>query len=220
MSTPLANLEADPPFHPVLRGLAWTVFVLLAWIVFELTANAALSVVVFSAKFGWDDLLTAVWLRRVDPRRQRAKACGWFFVASAFLKASIVAVVLMFAMAFCIPAQMGQPIEFVTAVIEAFVGFGLSAVTTWFAFFVAWRHGVKVWVDSAIHQARRDRRWPPQDYCRFNIAGPLLSSALALTAMPLIIAVVVGVFVPNECWDEGNHLSVDHRTLDDPSHVA
>ena len=36
------------------------------------------------------------------------------------------------------------------SVIEAFVGFSLLAVSTWFAFFVAWRYGVKVWVDSLL----------------------------------------------------------------------
>jgi hypothetical protein len=174
-------------------------------------------------------------------------------------------VVLMFAIAFGIPAQMGPPIEFVTAMIEAFVGLGLSAVATWLAFFVAWRHGVKVWIDSAIHQARYDRAWPPQCFCCVNKASRLLLGALVITATPVIIAVLatgvsilgdanggrnqfkemccaagtiapltilvwtvgwlkdrasraVIAVVPSECWDEGNHLPVDHRTLDDTAH--
>jgi len=113
----------------------------------------------------------------------------------------------MFAMAFGHPGWMGPPIEVVTAVIEAFVGLGLSLVTTWFAFFVAQRHGVKVWVDSALHQARCDRAWPLRHYCRFNKAGPLLSAALAVTASPLIIAIVAGVCMLGEANGGANEIT-------------
>jgi len=49
------NLEAEDPFRLWPRGLAWPAFALLAWVVFELTANAALGVVVF---------LRQIWLER------------------------------------------------------------------------------------------------------------------------------------------------------------
>jgi hypothetical protein len=207
MDPSATDLEADTAVRNWMRGLAWPAFALIAWIVFKLTAEAALGVVVLCVKFGWNDLLTAIWLRCVDPCRHRANACGWFYVPSAILRVSFVAVLLMFAIALGAPAQMGAPIEFVTAAIEAFVGLGLLLVTTWFAFVVAWRHGVKVWVDSAIHQARRDRTWPPQHYCRANSAGYLLIVALAIPASLLIVAFMLGVFTLAEAFGGQNEFT-------------
>ncbi|HEV3004398.1 MAG TPA: hypothetical protein VGX78_08040 [Pirellulales bacterium] len=207
MNPSATDLDADVATRNWLRGLAWPAFALIAWIVFKLTAEAALGVIVFCLKFGWNDLLTAIWLRCVDPCRHRAQACGWFYVAAAILRVSLVAVMLMFAIALGTPAQIVAPIEFVTAAIEACVGFGLLVVTTCVAFVVAWRHGVKVWVDSAIHQARRDRAWPLQDYCRANSAGYLLIVALAVAASLLIVAVMFGVFTLAEAFGGQNDLT-------------
>ena len=56
---------------------AWVV----ALVVFEVTADPSLVVVVGCSKFGWAQLRAARWLRRNDPNTRRGKACRWFYVS-------------------------------------------------------------------------------------------------------------------------------------------
>ena len=66
------------------------------WILFEFAAAPGVGVAVASLKFGWNDFLTALWLRRRDPDRDRSAVCFWFFVASGLWKITVVAFLLTF----------------------------------------------------------------------------------------------------------------------------
>ena len=57
----------------------WAVLLAFAWIVFEITANATLSILLACLRFGANDLQTAYWLWKEDPQRARARACAAFF---------------------------------------------------------------------------------------------------------------------------------------------
>ena len=64
------------------RALVWSTLALVAWVGFELTAQPAVVAAVFCSKVGWNDFLTAVWLRRRDPHPGRGRACSWFCLSA------------------------------------------------------------------------------------------------------------------------------------------
>ena len=71
----------------------WALLLIVAWLVFELTAQPALAVAAVCVKFGWEDFRTARWLRRSDPDRLRGRACFWLYVASGLWKTAITGTV-------------------------------------------------------------------------------------------------------------------------------
>src|SRR6478672_8194353 len=98
--------RASETFHPVDEGAPrpspwfWPVLLAIAFLVYELTAQPGLGAAIACTKFGWDDFLTARWLRRRDPDRRRGKASFWLFVAAGLWKTAVTGVVVLFAVAF------------------------------------------------------------------------------------------------------------------------
>jgi hypothetical protein len=172
------ELETVPDSLPAGRSrwispLTWSVLSLLALLVFELTAQPTLSAVVMCSKLGWENLLTGLWLRRVDPNRGRGAACFWFSLLVGTFKICMTAfglsVVIIIAMNVSGEARPGPGgvhkgsslflslfcLAIVTEVLLAF--FGLPACIH------AKRHKVKVWISPMLHRARRAGQWPPAD---------------------------------------------------------
>lgn len=181
--------------RPWLVYFAWPAMLLLALILFELTAQPGLTAVVACAKFGWENFLAACWLRRTDPDPRRGRACFWFYVAAGLWRVSITAAVAMVLLAVVgvvteLPGNPGgqQPNNvsamFVAVLFQALIGFVLSALTTVLAICVAIRHRAKIWVDTRVHRACRQGLWPPP-YWRKNIVGRLVVT----TGILLLIAV-------------------------------
>jgi hypothetical protein len=179
---------------PWLVYLAWLAMLVLAAILFELTAQPALTAVVACAKFGWEDFLTGCWLRRSDPNPRRGRASCWFYVTAGLWRVSITATIAMVLLAVvgAVTEQPGNPAGqppnkvpamFAAVFFQALLGFVLSALTTVLACCVALRHRVKIWVDARVHRARRQGLWPPP-YWRKNIVGRLLLT----TGILLVIA--------------------------------
>ena len=176
---------------------AWVV----ALVVFEMTADPSLVVVVGCSKFGWAQLRAARWLRKSDPNRRRGRACGWFYVSWGLWRISIVATLLMFVVIFLfqiLRERLGAapkvgnapPIQFVMAFLVAFFGFAFSTLTSIFGVVSAWRSRTRVWVGRAGINSFRGRTWPPvTSGADWNRIGGLL-----LTAVPL--ALLGGSFLP------------------------
>ncbi len=59
---------------------AWSLLVVTGLLILERTSQPGLAAVVMCAKFGRNDLLTAVWLRRRDPVHPRGWTCFWFYL--------------------------------------------------------------------------------------------------------------------------------------------
>src|SRR3954466_10787630 len=72
----------------------------LGIVVYELTAQPGLGAAIACTKFGWDDFLTARWLRRRDPDRHRGRASFWLFAAAGLWKTAVTGVIVLFAVAF------------------------------------------------------------------------------------------------------------------------
>lgn len=158
---------------------------------FELTTSATLTVLLLCGKFGWNDLRTALWLRRKDPDVRRGRVCAVFYMASALWKVSLTAVAAMFTVVFLamfIGLPRGDaPPEFVAAALLAAIAPSISSVVTWLGVALARRYSIKVWIEPAIHRARRERVWPPHEFCRANQAGYLLIAAILCPAAPLAV---------------------------------
>src|SRR5947209_1697135 len=79
-------------------------------LVFELTKSPGLGAAIACTKFGWEDFLTARWLRRTDPDRRRGRTCFWLYVASGLWKCALTGIAVMFAVTFLAAAmQAPQP---------------------------------------------------------------------------------------------------------------
>lgn len=184
------------------RLLIWPTLMALGWLIYELTSQPNLGVVIVCAKFGWNDFRTALWLRRRDPNRRRGWACFCFYLASGLWKMAITAVVAMFAIGFLAgalekgnqragPQQM--PPWFPGACLTALIGFLLSTVTTLLALWLGWRHGVRFWLSPSIHRYRRRDIWPPYevDWVPTNQGGRLLLTMLIVIAVPIVVLLTI-----------------------------
>src|SRR5690348_3139813 len=109
--------------------MSWPSFFVLAFVVYELTAQEWLGITLFCIKFGWEDFRTALWLRRRDADVIRAKIGFWTFASSGLWRAAICGVALMFVVAALHgrdrnPGQaQPPPPQFIEAITVAFFGF-------------------------------------------------------------------------------------------------
>jgi hypothetical protein len=168
-------------------------------LIYELTARPDLGAAIACTKFGWEDFMTARWLRRRDPDRRRGRAGAWLFVAAGLWKTAVTAVVVMFAVAFLEslvrpPPLPNQPLPpsagIAGAMFTAAAGFCCCTVTTGWAFFLAVRHRVRLWIDRQVHRDRRSDRWPPASTSgRRNRAGAVLFTALFLGMLAMLVVV-------------------------------
>jgi hypothetical protein len=172
-------------------SLVLPVLLAVGFLVYELTAQPGLGAAIACTKFGWDDFLTARWLRRRDPDRRRGRAEFWLFLAAGLWKTAVTGVIVIFAVGFLEaairpPPQVGQvrqpPSEAVVgALLAAFFGFAFSTLATGRAFITALHNGVRLWIDGRVHGDRRADRWPPISTAgRKNRAGAVLFTALFL----------------------------------------
>jgi hypothetical protein len=189
--------------------LSWPLLVLLGWLLFELTAQPGLGAAVLCVKFGWNDFRTAWWLRRRDPWPARGRACFWTYLASGCGKVVLTAFLVMIVCVLLTPGRPGPgkqgapanvpPPELLAAVFTGLVGGLLMVLTTTWALWLAWRHGVRVWLGGAVHQARRWDIWPPSQVSHQpgNGAGCLIQCVLVVLLLILIMLLILAVaFAP------------------------
>jgi uncharacterized membrane protein YhaH (DUF805 family) len=189
--------QSDEPPGRRRPSLVLPALLALGLVVYELTAQPGLGAAIACTKFGWDDFLTARWLRRRDPNGNRGRASFWLFVAAGLWKTAVTGVVVMFAVAFLEaavqpPPPLGRPPQppseaIVGALLAALLGFGLSTLATARAFIAALRHHVRLWIDRRVHRDRRADHWPPiSTPGRKNRAGAVLFTALFLGMLALL----------------------------------
>lgn len=180
--------------------LLWPSFLLLAWLAFELTAHATLSLMLACLKFGMNDFRTAFWLWRRDPQRARGWACSTFFVASGLWKTAIVPLLsagtITIVWVMINPGAMARmpaitrqiflalSLGMWSSVVLVLVT-GVAAITSLAA---RWR----VWVHPIVHRSRREDHWPPH----FHASERDLPNYVPLiTLTAIFVAIVVGPVV-------------------------
>jgi hypothetical protein len=184
--------------------ITWSALLLLGWLVYELTAMPALGAFVACFKFGWNDFLTARWLRRLDPFRPRGRACFWLYVAAGLWKIALTGTLVMFGVLVWAIFQNPGPNNgqwigmaalqvFLGAWVATLLGFALSTLTTCIAVGRAWRHGVPLWLQASMHKARKENVWPslyPHLKRDRNKAGRLIKWAL------MVLVIAASVMIP------------------------
>lgn len=183
--------------------LSWPMLFLTGWLLYEFTAQPGLAALVACAKFGWTDVRTALWLRRVDPDRLRGQTCFWAYLTYGLWKVAIMATLTMIVLGFAsaLVAQMvGRRPGFSPvlggALAAALIGFGLSFPIAYIALWSALRNGVRIWLGQAPHRARKDRFWPPR-HGGINAAPFVGFTQVILTLWFCALVVVsLGIFLP------------------------
>ena len=184
------------------RGPGWTERLLmpglfaLAWLLFELTAIATLSVLVACLRFGWEDYRTAIWLRRVDPLTARAKTGFWFYLASGVWKTALMPVLAVMILSVgwgllaprAVRMDKAAAEQVISALMVGAAASGVLVLVVAVGVFHALLGNVKIWVHPELHRSRRTNVWPPEwirpVWQHDNRARAILATAL--------IAVTIG----------------------------
>ena len=191
--------QADSPRRAGRWPFGWLGLFALAWVVYELTHSPAIASVLICLKFGWEDFRAARWIWQADPDPDRRRSLFWLYAAWGLWKTAVVAFLMSVAFAAVTPRDAPLPqavpqalLAFFGTFLTTLIGFGLSALMTALAVICAWRGGVRLWLDSGVHRARRFDFWPPTPFCgtRSNRLGFLLLTALILLSFTLLVALL------------------------------
>jgi hypothetical protein len=151
----------------------WIGLVALGWLICELTARPALGAFSVCIKFGWEDFRTARWLLAADPYRKRGGPIALLVAAFGFAKVAFASLLMSFG--FLVVSRLGGPLGQMpgelkgmlrTTSLTLLFAFSISAAMAVVGVFWAWRHKLRIWLNSDIHVARRANLWPPPLACR------------------------------------------------------
>jgi hypothetical protein len=196
-----SNAEQQPAGR--WRGvLTWTGLLTAALILYELTRQPALGVVTLCLKFGWEDFKTANWLARVDPWRERARACWWAYLGSGIWRSASVAFLTNLAIiagivAFAIAGVQRQALgaggdrlisSFLGAAGTTVVGYALAGFSAAVGVAIARRNAIRLWLDGSVNVARRYGVWPPPESRKAHRNNLLL--ILVTTTFPVALVVM------------------------------
>lgn len=162
---------------------SWGALLGLGFLIYELTARPSFGISVACLKFGWNDVRTARWLWRRDPRRGRGWACFFFYLAFGLWKVTAAAVIFTGCLT-ALVTVLGRnpPEEFWHLAGTAAGGVVLLAVIPMIGVAFARRHGVRVWMDGSVSESRKENRWPPVA-TGFNAVSGLLFPAMIVPVM-------------------------------------
>jgi hypothetical protein len=173
--------------------LSWPVLFLAGWLLYELTMQPTLGAVAVCLKFGWEDFRTAIWLRRVDPRRLRGRACFWLYLAWGLAKTAGIACLMSVAFVAVSPKGPAAQGPRWAAVMEmaawtglaTLTGLSCAVLTFIYAAVLARLGGFKLWLSRDIHAARCRNDWPPY-------GSSILEDNRLIYLLMLALFVVVG----------------------------
>lgn len=189
----------------LLRYWDWMLAGSLAWLLFEMFAQPAVSIVAASLKFGWTDFANGFWLWRRDPLSARGRTCGMFYTAAGFWRITVTTLLLLLVAGVTIgvinsiqrPAGQRPPAgvdDAVLAGISALVisfCFVLSALTTLTATLMALRLKLKIWLDPRVRECRRFSEWPPRPRGDNQISRVVTTSLVFLSMVLLSVSFAV-----------------------------
>jgi hypothetical protein len=173
--------------RPSRRPLLWAVSLALAWLVFELTAEPALSVAVGSLKFAGDGMRAAIAAYRAEPDRTKGRAEASFLIAWGLWQSTGMALLLMVGIAFGdswivrffgMPPIVEAPLEFVTAALVTVLSIALATVASLVAIVEARRGRVRVWIG-------RSRNRVPM-IATLGLLGIIFSASAAVLWAPMV----------------------------------
>lgn len=191
-------------------GLAWLLVAGLAWLLFDLTANSSLVAVMACLKFGWYDFRSGLWLWQTDPNPKRGQTCFVFYLALAFWRVSLTSVALTFGILIVTSSlRLAFPgAEILGALFSLWISCGLATLSTWFACWLAWKRGLKIWVDSSITWSRKRDIWPPEPFGTNRMHSLLLAGGVVAVTASLVFGIIIGVALAEKQPGQGGWIVI------------
>ena len=211
--------ERQWPYEDLSGAIVWSLVIAAGFLIFEVTAEPALSVPVVGAKFAWDDFLTAWWFRKADPSRPRGRIHCWVYIALGLVKMALTAAVMLvpilaLLIIFSQPNQAGKsPLlkHLAAAALTTYGGLLLAGIAATIAFFESFCRDIKVWAEPALHYSRRTNTWPPNCGSENHARKILLTSILTIfSAAGCLIAAVAWLLVEPlaQIWNEDTRIII------------
>ncbi len=181
----------------LLRRMPWWLIGSIAFAIGELTTHPAIGIVVLCLKFGWNDFLIGLWLRRRDPDRKRGAVCSWFYWALGLWRVGMWSFILFFGLMFMLgmlqahPEKGKDPIEiayFGSIIAGSII---LAPVATFIGILRGWMTGRRVWLSSTIFESYQRREWPPVA----AVGAPNLLKRIVIMTGCMTLVFVLPVFV-------------------------
>lgn len=135
------------------NSLAFTSTLGIATLVYLVTSDPLVAVILPCLHGGWHTLRTGCWLLGADPCRRRARTCFVFYVAAAFWKAAAAALltIVLFAVVETLTGLLPNANEIQAIACVLLLGFLLNTLTGFVAVCTALFCGVRVWVHPDLH---------------------------------------------------------------------
>jgi hypothetical protein len=176
------------------------VLIVLAFVVFQMTAGlaAGLTVAVFS--FGIRDVRTALRLWKFDPNRDRGRVCSWFYLAYSCWCVMVAVVSLLFFFGLCNEDRRYHPSapnlfsnEIAACAIILLFCMSVGIWASCIGVGLAMRRRIKVWVDPRLRLSLAANCWPP----RATMGWPPILSGSSNRAyyIRLVFYSIVGFFL-------------------------
>lgn len=180
-----ATSDGDPasdrePLREFLSRHGWLVrgaILVLGLVVFELTANAAISTAVSCLEFGRTDFQTAWWLLRTDPDQMRGSVCSRCYLAWAFWWVAVVALIVisMILILGILINELGMgPVAPPAHLAGAFglLAFSLALASglSFVVVLAAFLNRTRIWLGPEPRWAKEQGVWPPSAVHRDRLA--------------------------------------------------
>ncbi len=177
----------------LLTRMPWWLIGTLAMLIGELS-HQSFGVIVLCLKFGWNNFVTGLWLRRRDIDHVRGKVCGWFYWSKGLWQVSLSG--FGCALALSIFSEFSDlAMEGITCLLVCMVSAVFADVATCVAVWSSWWHRRPVWLSSDLHECQKRNEWPPHPPTRpTNGVTGLLVLTCGLTYIVSFIWTAIEVF--------------------------
>ena len=173
---------------------AWGLMLLLGWVAFEVTAQPRYGIAVTCSKFAWNDLLSGLWWRRVDPIRGRGLV-GLFLCLSrgVFKWAGATLATCMLLMTFLDARgpqalQQSWVLSFAIGIVLVVIASLLSGV----AVATSLASGSQLWIDRGLTASRRRDQFPSLPEGSNTARAMVIASALVCGTVFAVITGLLG----------------------------
>jgi hypothetical protein len=165
-------------------SITWSALIIIGLLIYELTTQPILGVIVVCSKFGWNDFLLAFLLRRVDPNQPRGRTVSWFCLAFGLLKVVYASVFLAIALSLMLGAPFGPAgfqgilLRCISAWGVALFGYLLITAVVFTGAFYSKQSQLKVWLTSPFPLWHARTRVKGQGRKLENLVDLLIMAAL------------------------------------------
>src|SRR5262245_27192489 len=140
---------------------SWPGMLMMAWLIYELTTDASLGVVVLCSKLGWPYLRVGLWLRARDTLRSRGKTLFWLYFAAGLWKIALTASIFSYLLCANEDVAAALQVQVAEASVTAVSAFGAALLASYVAIAMAIYHRQKLWIESSVFDAWHQDAWPP-----------------------------------------------------------